>query len=324
MRVLITGARGFVGPHTIAALRRVCGAGVEIIATARTEYESSTCLPCIALDVTDMDAVRSVISHTRPSHVIHLAAMAATRDAMADPQNAWRVHVAGTLNVAQVILDEVPDCWLVHAGSGLIYGESAKSGEPLDETALLAPIDDYAVTKAAADLALGALAKRHLRLLRMRPFNHTGPGQTEAFAVPAFAAQVTRIEAGLMEPIIRVGNLDAERDFLDVRDVALAYALAVIKSDGLKSGTIFNIASGVPRRVGDILDWILRHSRVQIAIEQDPDRLRPSDLPRIVGDAGRIRQTLGWAPTRDFTDTLASVLDDWRRRVVHRESEAPC
>ena len=234
----------------------------------------------------------------------------------ADPQNTWRIHVQGALNVAHAILDNAPDCWLIHVGSGLVYGESAKPGLPLDENTLLAPIDDYGVTKAAADLALGALSRRGLKCIRLRPFNHTGPGQTEAFVVPAFAMQIARIEAGLAPPVIRVGNLDAERDFLDVRDVAKAYALVALNSDDLAPNTIFNIASGIPRRIGDILDQLLAQSSVKIVTEQDAQRLRPSDLPRIVGDASRARTRLGWAPEHPFEETLAAVLNDCRARVA--------
>jgi GDP-4-dehydro-6-deoxy-D-mannose reductase len=205
---------------------------------------------------------------------------------------------------------------LLNVGSGLVYGDSAKPGLPLDETALLAPVDEYAVTKAAADLAIGALTRRGLKSLRFRPFNHFGPGQAETFVIPAFAMQIAKIEAGVAEPIIRVGNLDAERDFLDVRDVVHAYALAVRTADDMQApGTILNIASGTPQRIGDILERLLRQSRVAITVEQDPARLRPSDLPRILGDATRARRTLGWAPVHTFDDTLAAVLDDCRARV---------
>jgi GDP-4-dehydro-6-deoxy-D-mannose reductase len=224
------------------------------------------------------------------------------------------VHVGGTVNIAEAILGAAPHCCLVYIGSGLIYGDSAKSGLPVDETTLLAPVDDYAATKAAADLALGAMSHRGLHVIRMRPFNHTGPGQTEAFVIPAFAAQVARIESGLAPPTIRVGNLDPERDFLDVRDVAHAYALAVLKSNTIESNTIFNIASGAARRVGDVLDWFLGHSSKRITIEQDSSRVRPADLPRIVGNASRARQTLGWIPQREFDKTLCDILADWRQR----------
>jgi GDP-4-dehydro-6-deoxy-D-mannose reductase len=197
----------------------------------------------------------------------------------------------------------------------MVYGDSAKSGHILSEGEMLAPTDDYGATKAAADLALGVLVRRGLKCVRFRPFNHTGPGQADAFVVPAFAKQIAMVEAGLAEPIIRVGNLEAERDFLDVRDVADAYALAVVHSDRLVNGEILNVASGQPRRISEILNQLLRRSVVDIAVVQDPDRLRPSDNPRVIGDASRLRALLEWAPRHDFASTLEAVLDDWRSRV---------
>lgn len=316
MRILLTGANGFVGPYVGEALRSVCGRDIVVAATSKDGGPHPAFGQVEELDVTDPAAVQDAIAHHRPSHVIHLAAVAALGAAQADPRNTWRIHVDGALNVANAILAKVPDCWLVHVGSGLVYGESAKTGRPLDESTLLAPIDDYAVTKAAADLALGALSRRGLKCVRMRPFNHTGPGQTEAFAVPAFAMQIARIEAGLAPPVIRVGNLDARRDFLDARDIANAYARVILNSRDLAPNTIFNVASGVSWRMGDILDRLLTWSSVKIATEQDPLRLRPSDLPCIVGDASRARTLLGWAPEHSFEDTLAAVLQDCRARVA--------
>jgi len=152
-----------------------------------------------------------------------LAALAAPGAAAANPDRAWNVHVHGTLNIAHAILDELPDCWLIHVGSGLVYGESARSGLPLDETALLAPIDDYGVTKAAADLALGALSYRGLKVIRMRSTTlELGSPMLSSFQ---HSRRKSRIEASLTPAVIRVENLDAERDFLDLRDVASAYAL---------------------------------------------------------------------------------------------------
>lgn len=315
MRVLITGARGFVGPYVSEALHSVCGRDIVIVATSKDGGVHPVFGQIEALDVTDKVAVHDAIARHRPTHVVHLAAVAALGAAQADPQNTWRIHVHGALNVAHAILDKAPRCWLIHVGSGLVYGESAKSGRPLDENTLLAPIDDYAVTKAAADLALGALTRQGLKCIRLRPFNHTGPGQTEAFAVPAFAMQIARIEAGLAPPVIRVGNLDAERDFLDARDVANAYARVAMHSDDLEPSTIFNVASGISWRMENILDQLLARSSVKIVTEQDPLRLRPSDLPRIVGDATRARTLLGWSPEHPFEETLAAVLNDCRARV---------
>jgi GDP-4-dehydro-6-deoxy-D-mannose reductase len=320
LRVLITGARGFVGPYVIRALREVCHDNLTIIATAKDLSTSDSVEQCEILDVTDEHSVRNAIARHQPTHIVHLAGLAAPAAATSDPQNTWRLHVGGAVNIAQAILDEAPPCCLVHVGSGLVYGESAKPGLPLDETTLPAPVDDYGATKAAADLVMGAFSHRGLHVIRMRPFNHTGPGQTEAFVIPAFAAQVARIECELVPPVIRVGNLDPQRDFLDVRDVATAYALAVLKSKVIEPNTIFNIASGVTRRIGDVLDWFLQHSTKKIIIEQDKGRLRPSDLPRIVGDASRARQILGWVPEKVFDETLCDVLADWRRRVSRKDA----
>ena len=202
----------------------------------------------------------------------------------------------------------------------MVYGASAASGLPLDETIVLDPVDEYAVTKAAADLALGALARRGLRCVRMRPFNHTGPGQEEAFVVPSFAMQIARIEQGLQPPVIKVGNLDAERDLVDVRDVAAAYGLAVEKAASVPAGTILNIGAGRAYRVRDILDRLLGMSRLQIKVEQDPERMRPVDLPRIICNASQAHRTLGWAPQYDIDKTLADVLADCRVRLLNAKA----
>jgi GDP-4-dehydro-6-deoxy-D-mannose reductase len=149
----------------------------------------------------------------------------------------------------------------------------------------------------------------------MRPFNHIGSGQSESFVVPAFAGQIARIEAGLSAPVMRVGNLDAERDFLDVRDVAAAYALAVKNADSIAPGTILNIASGKPRKISAILDALLSHTAIEIRVELDPARMRPSDLSCVVGNAKRARTLLDWEPEQPFETTLLDVLNDQRRRT---------
>lgn len=315
MRVLITGADGFVGRHLVATLRQTFADRVEILSTALKAGEHPDLGTVEALDVTDPVAVRETIARFQPTHIVHLAGMAAIPAANADPHATWNLHVYGTLNVAYGILEQAPDCALLFAGSGQVYGASAKAGLPLDEATLLAPVDDYSVTKAAADLALGVLAQQGLLCIRLRPFNHIGPGQSEAFVVPAFAMQIARIEAGVVAPIIQVGNLDAERDFLDVRDVTSAYARAVQEAQNLPPGVILNIASGVPRPIKDILGRLLALSDVQITVEQDPERLRPSDLPRIFGDAALAHKLLDWSPERQFDETIADVLEYCRNAV---------
>ncbi len=316
LKVLITGAIGFVGPYLVEALRRTLGREVLIVSTALTGEEHPLLGGVFALDVTDKAAVGEMIRRVGPTHVVHLAGLAATTAANANEALAWQVHVFGTLNIANAILEHAPRCVLLSVGSGQVYGASARSGVPLSEAAVLAPTNTYEVTKAAGDLAVGALAGRGLACVRLRPFNHTGPGQTGDFVIPSFAMQIARIEAGLQPPVLKVGNLEAERDFLDVRDVVAAYALAVAKSDLIAPGTILNVASGVPRRIQSILDRLMALSRVPISTKIDSTRMRSSETPRYVGDATAAKKLLGWSPQIEFDATLAAVLDDCRARVA--------
>ena len=204
---------------------------------------------------------------------------------------------------------------LLFVSSSEVYGRSFRAGAALDETAAAAPMNAYAATKAAADLALGALVGDGLRAIRLRPFNHTGPGQSAEFVVPAFARQVARIEAGLQPPVMRVGALDPRRDFLDVRDVCDAYVACLERADAIEPGTILNIASGTPRRIGDVLRDLLDLAGVTATLETGTTLLRPSEIPIAAGDAGVARARLGWNPAIEWEQTLHDVLRDWRGRV---------
>ncbi len=299
-RILVTGAAGFVGQHLLPVLR-----------AAFPDAELHT----PAFDVTDDAGATAAVGAARPDAVVHLAAIAAIPEARLDPGRAWRVNLLGTLNVARAILAQAPACTLLFASSADIYGASFRAGTPLNEDALPAPLNTYAATKAAADLALGAMAAEGLRAIRVRPFNHTGPGQAPGFVVPAFAEQVARVAAGLQAPVLRVGALDPMRDFLDVRDVCAAYALCLARSDALAPGTVLNVASGQPRRVGDILAALIAAAGVQVEVLTDPGRLRPTDIPLAAGDAALARRLLGWAPAIPWQQTIADVLADWQARI---------
>jgi GDP-4-dehydro-6-deoxy-D-mannose reductase len=307
LRLLVTGASGFVGRHLLAEFAFRFGARATTTATARVAGEGFA-----GLDVTDAAAVRDAVRALRPTHVINLAGIAAPAEARRDPDAAWRLHARAPAALGRAILAVDPACWLLHVSSGMVYGRSGLTGVPLDETAPLAPLDDYAVTKAAGDLALGAVVQEGLRCVVLRPFNHTGPGQSDAFAIPAFAAQIARIEAGLVEPVLRVGNLEAVRDFLDVRDVVHAYALVVERSAAMQPGAVLNVASGRPVRMDAMLGLLLAASRRQVRVEIDPARMRPSDLGFIAGDATRLRALTGWSPMVDHAAMLQGVLDACR------------
>jgi GDP-4-dehydro-6-deoxy-D-mannose reductase len=293
-RILVTGADGFVGRHLRPVLATAFP-GAEIQGTG-------------GVDITNRAAVFAAVAAALPTVCVHLAGIAAVGQALADQPRAWAVNLHGALNLADAILAHAPDCRLIFISSAEVYGGSFKAGVALDETAALAPMNLYAATKAAAELALGAMAGNGLRLLRLRPFNHTGPGQAEAFVVPAFAGQIARIEAGLAPPVIAVGALRPARDFLDVRDVCAAYAACVQRAGMLPDNAVLNIASGRAVMIGDILQMLLDQARVKIAVEEDPARLRAVEIERAVGDAGLAERLLGWRPRIALEETLAGVL----------------
>ena len=264
--------------------------------------------------MTDAAAVDALVAAVRPDACLHLAAIAAIPAARQDPDLAWRVNLHGTLALARAVLRERRRA-VSSVSSADIYGGSFRAGSALDETAVPAPLNTYGATKAAADLAVGALAAEGLRAVRLRPFNHTGPGQSDAFVVAAFARQVARVAAGLQPPVLQVGALDPRRDFLDVRDVCDAYVACLRRGDALEPGVILNLASGTPRRIGDVLDDLLRLAGVTAAPETGAALLRPTDIPVACGDATLARRLLGWTPRRAWEETLGDVLADWTARV---------
>ena len=299
-RILVTGAEGFVGRHLVAALRKAWPA-VELLTPE--------------VDVRDPRAVAGMVKHAAPDSLVHLAAISSVMQAGADQDEAWRVNLHGALHVAQAILAQAPACQMLFVSSADAYGASFRAGVALDEKAPLAPMNIYGATKAAADLALGALAAQGLRVVRVRAFNHIGPGQSADFVVASFARQIARIEAGLQPPVLRVGRMDTYRDFLDVRDVCAAYRACIARRAALGPGTILNIASGQARRVGDVLDEMLALAGVKAEVEAEAPRVRDTDIVRACGDAGLAGSLLVWAPRNAWPDTLRAVLDDWRARV---------
>jgi GDP-4-dehydro-6-deoxy-D-mannose reductase len=315
-RILVTGATGFVGRHLMSRLRHAFPDATLLAAERGGAPLCPVADAHLPIDLQQPESLDALVAQAAPDAVVHLAAQAAVGAAFADPVYTWRVNLLGTLALASSVLKRAPEATFLFISSAEIYGLSFRDNDAaLDENAPMRPANPYAASKAACDIALGEMALRGLRCVRMRPSNHTGAGQSDSFVVPAFARQIARIEAGLQEPVMRVGALDRWRDFLDVRDVCDAYVMALRAAPGLPVASVFNIASGNLRRIGDILDALLSRSDAKVEVVEDAARMRPTDVMRTLGNASLARQQLNWAAKVPWDDTLDTVLADWRARV---------
>lgn len=316
MRALITGINGFVGGHLAEQL--INEGDWEVWGLARQEALSLPQLQgrvrAVVADLSDYTSVTAALDHARPDVVFHLAAQSNVPRSFEDPAATLLGNTAGQLHLFQAVLQLRLDPLLVIATSNEIYGQIRPDELPVGERTPLRPVNPYAVSKATQDLlAFQYHASHRLRTLRMRLFNHIGPRQNEQFVVAAFAAQIARIEAGQQPPLIRVGNLAAERDFTDVRDVARAYALAARHG---QVPSAYNVGSGRCVSIRTLLDMLLAHSARPIEVELDPARMRPADVQRVVSDCRLFHEHTGWAPQIALEQTLADVLAYWRARVA--------
>jgi GDP-4-dehydro-6-deoxy-D-mannose reductase len=313
-RILLTGAAGFVGLHMLAALRAAFPTA-QLIAATRPQDSDGRILThadaVVAFDLLDSPGIAACVARTAPDACVHLAAMADVGASFGQAELVWRANVDGTRALATALMEAPGAPVLIHASSAEVYGLSFRAPLALDEMALLQPANPYAAAKAASDVALGEMALRGLRVVRMRPLNHVGPGQSPRFAVAAFARQVARIAAGQQAPVIRAGALNKARDFLDVRDVCAAYVAALRMAPSLPAGSVFNLASGTPRLMSAVLDDLLRVAEVSAQVETEPAVLRPLDLDRTSCRADAARAQLGWAPAISWDATVADVMAYW-------------
>jgi GDP-4-dehydro-6-deoxy-D-mannose reductase len=247
---------------------------------------------------------------TRPDAIAHLAAITSVADAWSGEREVWEVNALGTLNVVLAVQEHAPEARLLVASSAEVYGRVAGGEGPIAEEHPVAPISPYGHSKAAAELAC---ARDDLDVVVVRPFPHTGPGQTETFAIPSFAGQIARIEAGRARPALLVGNLAAQRDYSDVRCVVDAYARLLDRRGGPR---VVNVATGHAHSIASVLDRLLALATVEIAVEIDPARIRPMDIPWLVGSSERLTAATGWRPTRSLDETLADVLNAAREGVT--------
>ncbi len=314
VRVLITGVAGFVGRHLVRHLLDTQPT-IDLHGTA-LDSPSPLVPGDVAqhvLDLRDAEATRTFVERLAPDHIYHVAAQASVRRSFDAAWETLENNIRGQLNIIHGALSmRVPPRILV-VSSGEIYGDAAPEHLPSDETTPLRPSSPYSVSKVTQDmLGLQYFLSHNLPILRARPFNHLGAGQSEGFVAPDFAMQIARVEAGQQEPRLYVGTLTAERDFTDVRDVVRAYRL--IMEQGTP-GDVYNVASGITHTIQEMLDLFLRHSTAQIEICLDPDRIRPASIPILWGDSSRLTALTGWQPTISFEQTLIDVLDDCRQRV---------
>jgi GDP-4-dehydro-6-deoxy-D-mannose reductase len=300
MRLLVTGASGFVGGHLCNLLVK---SGHEVATLARDGAVNDQ------IDICDAGVLRKAVVSRRPERIFHLAAIAYVPEAEGDAANAHRVNVDGTRNVLDAAA--AAGARVLFVSSGAVYGNGSGSSPPFREDTPLAPQGAYARTKVEAEAQCLGLASRQ-PIVRVRPFNHTGPGQAEGYVCSTFAKQIVEIELGMRAPVVEVGDLDAERDFCDVRDLVRAYALALESGE---AGAVYNVCSGVPTRIGDILDTLAEMASVKIEIRTDPERLRDREPSRLWGDPTKISTALGWRPEIRLRQTLGDMLGWWRARM---------
>ncbi len=313
-RILVTGADGFVGRHLVPALAARLGPGARMVLASRTPGQrDGQRHEEIGFDLTDPPSVAEAVRVVRPDLVVHLAAQASVGQSLNAAAGTWGINVGGSLALAAALAAHAADCTLFFVSSVEVYGLSFNHGVA-DETTAIAPQSSYSRSKAAAEWMLADVLPATARLIVVRPSNHSGPGQDERFVIPAFAAQIARIERGGSREIA-VGNLDAERDFMDVRDVIDGYVRLLARADTLPARNIFNVASGRTVRIATILEMLRAMSSVPTVVVTDPARVRPSEVPLAAIEAGSFRAAAGWAPHHAIEETLATILNDQRARL---------
>ena len=314
MRILITGAGGFVGGH-LARYLAATMPNADIHGT--TLPDSISTMPGMTLhtlQLKDQEQTRALIERVRPDHIYHLAAQAFVPRSFEEPWETLENNILAQLNVILACIRAGIEARVLVVTSAEMYGRVQPDDLPIDEETPLRPSSPYSVSKIAQDmLALQYATSHNLPIMRVRPFNHLGPGQGANFVAPAFALQIARIEQGLQEPVIRVGDLSARRDFTDVRDVVRAYQLVIEHGT---PGAVYNVATGIAHSIRELLDELLSHSAVPVETVVDPERLRPVSIPVLQGDSTRLHQSTGWKPEIPFEQSLIDILNDCRQRVT--------
>jgi GDP-4-dehydro-6-deoxy-D-mannose reductase len=310
-RILITGGTGFVGSHLRRFLRST-DAKLIVVSSGAVETQEPGVDYCKA-DIRNSDDIRSVIREASPHQIYHLAGISSVSDSWKDPRRTFEVNVIGSYNVFDAAMRSPSPPRILNVSTSQVY---AASDVALLETSAVAPDNPYAASKAMAELL--AVQYRQFSkggIITARAFNHTGPGQFTSFALPSFARQLAEIEAGLRPPVLKVGNLNVKRDFADVRDVVVAYCELLEKG---VVGAVYNVCSGRAVLLADLVKELQNNSEVAVSIELDSARVRLSDVPQIVGDAGKLHKLTGWLPKIPLQQTMKDLLAYWRT-VIKRD-----
>jgi GDP-4-dehydro-6-deoxy-D-mannose reductase len=319
---LITGITGFAGSH-LAEYLLAEHPDVEVFGTYRwrsrmdnVEHFRSR-VKLLEADLRDYTSMYNALERSRPDFIFHLAAQSFVPSSWTAPNETLTTNISGQTNLFEAIRSLHLDPVVQIACSSEQYGLVLPDEVPIKETNPLRPLSPYAVSKVAQDyLGYQYFQSYGLKAIRTRGFNHTGPRRGQVFVTSNFCSQVAAIELGMQEPVIRVGNIEAIRDFTDVRDMVRAYWLAVNHG---KPGEVYNIATGSGIRIRELLNRIIALANVEVKIEVDPDRLRPSDVEILIGDSSKFRADTGWEPRIPFEQTLQDLLAYWRRTLTLRK-----
>ena len=304
----MTGGAGFVG-HYLAPLLAAAWPQARLVNIVRSgEVRNLPGWHNIATPLLNSAAIKELVAVERPDLIVHLAAQASVGAALNGGEQTWRVNFDGALEIASACAHHGSNTTFFYVSSAEVYGRSFLDG-PASENSPLAPANPYARSKASAKSMLPDVLRPDQRLIIVRPFNHTGPGQDERFVLPSFAAQIAAIGRGEKPPRLAVGNLDAEREFLDVRDVCCAYLSLMRAAPDLSARNIFNIASGKPYAIRDMLDRLRRISGLEFEIRVDPERMRPAEIHRVSGVSERIKSATGWTSNTDIDALLRELLE---------------
>lgn len=316
-RILLTGGSGFVGGYLAPALTAAFPQAEKLLICRPGHASSGAGFATAEAQIYDRDAVGNIVQRFNPDLVVHLAAQSSVGHSEQSAEETWRVNFDGSFALASACARAAPSSTFFFVSSAEVYGLSFRQG-PVSEDAPLRPQNPYARSKAATEFMLTDVLPADTQLIVVRPFNHTGPGQDERFVLASFAAQIARMEAGRVPPKLSVGNLDVERDFLDVRDVCDAYLRLIQHAPALAKRDVFNVSSATAHSIRSLLQVMRSRSPVEFDVVVDSTRLRSTDIPCAVGSNEHISSKVGWKPTRRIEDTLGDLLSEARKTFVRQ------